>query len=338
MPTLLDVHDLRTAFITRDGTVRAVNGVSFSLEKGKVLALLGESGCGKSVTLRSIMRLLPPRRTRITGQVLLKGIDILQLPEKALSDIRGRWVSMVFQEPTTALDPVYTVGDQITENILRHQQVTPEGARQKARELLELVQIPAPDRRLKNFPHEMSGGMKQRAMVAMALACNPDLLLADEPTTSLDVTVQAQILHLLHDLQKRLGMAVIFVTHDIGVVAEIADDVAVMYAGTIVEYGPVTEVLKHPAHPYTEGLLKATVRRGMKGQRLMNIPGQPPDLTRLPSGCPFAARCPYVMQRCEAMPGQYWVSTAHWARCFLLEAQPVRSGALSKRTDGSQGG
>jgi peptide/nickel transport system ATP-binding protein len=226
---------------------------------------------------------------------------------------------MIFQEPMTALDPVYTVGEQIIETLVRHQEMSRDQAQRRALELLETVQIPSPARRLKSYPHEMSGGMRQRAMIAIALACNPELLLADEPTTALDVTVQAQILYLLRELQARLGMAVIFVTHDLGVAAEIADEVAVMYAGRIVEYGPVSQVLKAPAHPYTQGLMNATVHRGMKGRDLIPIPGQPPDLTRLPAGCSFAPRCPAVHERClEAFPDIHQLSPVHQARCFLL--------------------
>jgi peptide/nickel transport system ATP-binding protein len=237
-----------------------------------------------------------------------------------VQDIRGSMVAMVFQEPMTALDPVYTVGEQIVETLIRHQQMSRHQAHRRALELLETVQIPSPARRLKSYPHEMSGGMRQRAMIAIALACNPELLLADEPTTALDVTVQAQILYLLRELQGRLGMAVIFVTHDLGVAAEIADEVAVMYAGRIVEYGPVRQVLKAPAHPYTQGLMNATVHRGIKGHDLIPIPGQPPDLTRLPTGCSFAPRCPSVHERCrEAFPEIYQLSPVHMGRCFLLE-------------------
>jgi peptide/nickel transport system ATP-binding protein len=320
MAPLLIVEDLSVAFHTRDGVVQAVNGVTFALERGKVLALLGESGSGKSVTMRALVRLLPKARTQMAGEVTLKGQSLSALSAAEMHNLRGSLVAMVFQEPMTALDPVYTVGAQIVETLVRHQQMSRAQARQRALELFELVHIPSPERRLKSYPHEMSGGMRQRAMIAIALACNPELLLADEPTTALDVTVQAQILALLRELQARLGLAVIFVTHDLGVAAEVADEVAVMYAGRIVEYGPVRTVLQHPAHPYTQGLMNATVHRGMKGKQLVPIAGQPPDLTRLPGGCSFAPRCPVGKTRChETFPEEYRIAADHMARCFLLE-------------------
>jgi peptide/nickel transport system ATP-binding protein len=319
---LLEVKDLHVQFVVREGIVHAVNGISFSVEKGKVLAFLGESGCGKTVTLRAIARLLPGRRARVSGDVSLNGRNLYELPEQDMQNIRGRLISMVFQEPMTALDPVYTVGGQIVEALLRHQGMSREAATRRALELLEVVQIPSPERRLKSYPHEMSGGMRQRAMIAMALACGPELLLADEPTTSLDVTVQAQVLYLLKDLQQQIGMALILVSHDLGVVAEVADDVVVMYAGRIVEHGPVREVFKNPTHPYTEGLIKSTVRRGGRGEKLVAILGQPPDLLGLPRGCSFAPRCPYVHDRClEKFPPTYSVSRVHTARCYRLEEE-----------------
>lgn len=324
MPRLLEVNELHVEFTTRDGVVKAVNGVSFALERGKVLTILGESGSGKSVTLRSLVKLLPRAHTRVSGTVQLHGQDLYKLPEEEVQNLRGSQVAMIFQEPMTALDPVYTVGEQIIETVRRHQPMTRSQARARALELFELVHIPSPARRLRSYPHEMSGGMRQRAMIAIALACNPQLLLADEPTTALDVTVQAQILSLLRELQERLDMAVIFVTHDLGVAAEVADEIAVMYAGRIVEYGPVRQVLKQPAHPYTRGLMQATVHRGHRGHRLIPIPGQPPDLTQLPPGCSFAPRCTLVQSQClDTFPAATWLASGHMARCFVAETSPV---------------
>ena len=322
---LLVLRDLHVEFSTREGTVHALGGVSFSLERGRVLALLGESGSGKSVTLRAILGLHPPGRTRVSGEVLLAGRDVNRLSETERQEMRGTVVSMVFQEPLTALDPVFTIGEQIVETLLRHRPMARADALGRARELLDLVQVPSPERCLRSYPHEISGGMRQRAMIAIALACEPALLLADEPTTALDVTVQAQILCLLRDLQRRLGLAVIFVTHDLGVAAEVADDAAVMYAGRIVEHAPITELFARPAHPYTEGLMRATVRRGQKGEPLIPIPGQPPNLAALPPGCAFAPRCSLAGEACRALdPVTHAVGPRHHARCHLV---PERFGA-----------
>ena len=331
--TLLIVRDLRVEFETRDGVVCALNGVSFELDKGQVLALLGESGSGKSVTLRSILGLHPASQARVSGEVLLKDRDVNRLGEAERQMLRGRVVSMVFQEPMTALDPVYTLGDQIAETLVRHRELGRGEARRRARELLDMVQVPAPERVLDSYPHEISGGMRQRAMLAIALACEPELLLADEPTTALDVTVQAQILWLLRDLQRRLGLAVIFVTHDLGVAAEIADSAAVMYAGRIVEHAPIAALFARPAHPYTEGLMKATVRRGQKGIPLVPIPGAPPDLVALPPGCAFAPRCPLVRDLCrQLLPELHRVGPDHHARCHLA---PERFGCVTAPTSSS---
>jgi peptide/nickel transport system ATP-binding protein len=297
---LVHVRDLHVRFVSRDATVHAVNGIDFDLGMGEVLCILGESGSGKSVTLRSLMRLNPPRRTVMSGVVRIAGHDMLSVSARTLSDIRGGTVSMIFQEPMTALDPVFTIGAQITEAILRHEGGGRDAARRRALELLELVQIPSARQRLDAYPHELSGGLRQRAMIAIALSCRPRLLLADEPTTALDATVQIQILLLLRGLQRRLGMGMIFVTHDLGVAAEIADRVAVMYAGRFVETGPVEALMRAPAHPYAQGLLGATVQDGMRGQRLVTIPGAPPDLEHLPPGCAFAPRCPRVEEDCLA--------------------------------------
>jgi peptide/nickel transport system ATP-binding protein len=315
---LVEVRDLTVSFAGPDGPITAVNGVDFAVPAGEVMTILGESGSGKSVTLRALMRLLPARRATVSGMIRIGNHRIDRLDEAALAALRGTLVSMIFQEPMLAFDPVYTVGRQIIETIIRHEGTTEATARIRARELLERVQIPSAERRLANYPHEMSGGMRQRAMIALALACRPALLLADEPTTALDATVQIQILLLLRELQRELGMSVIFVTHDIGVATEIADSLAVMYAGRIVEHGSVRAVLREPSHPYTRGLLASTVHRGMRGRRLESIPGSPPSLANLPPGCSFAPRCPAVTPACtEAVPPVRQVGAAHTARCLL---------------------
>ncbi|WP_270934830.1 ABC transporter ATP-binding protein, partial [Falsiroseomonas oryzae] len=300
---LVHVRDLLVRFVTRDATVHAVNGVDFDLAPQEALCILGESGSGKSVTLRALMRLNPARRTVMTGTVRVAGHDILAASERAMEDIRGGVVSMIFQEPMTALDPVFTVGRQITETIRRHERGVSEAeAMRRALELFELVQIPSAQRRLAAYPHELSGGLRQRAMIAMALSCRPKLLLADEPTTALDATVQIQILLLLRRLQKELGMGVIFVTHDLGVASEVADRIAVMYAGRFVEEGPVGALLAAPLHPYAQGLLGATVHAGLRGKPLVTIPGAPPNLEELPRGCAFAPRCAVAEHACLAAP------------------------------------
>jgi peptide/nickel transport system ATP-binding protein len=296
---MVDIADLSVTFTRGRRPVRAVDGVSLAVRPGEVVALLGESGSGKSVTLRSLLRLHPPK-TEMTGAICVDGADVLALDRRALADLRGRIVSMVFQEPRLALDPVYTLGHQIAETIRRHEAVSQLTAVTRARELFEKVRIPSPERRLANYPHEMSGGMLQRAMIAMALACNPKVLLADEPTTALDATVQIQILLLIRELQREYGLSVLFVTHDIGVAAEIADRVAVMYAGRIVEEGAVADVIRAPRHPYTRGLLGARVELAHGRDRLITIPGSPPDLADRPPGCAFAPRCDRAAAACRA--------------------------------------
>lgn len=299
MTKIVSIDGLTVTFTGRGKPVRAVDHVSLTLDKGSVLVLLGESGSGKSVTLRSLLRLHPARHTTVEGGITIDGHDVMGLSESGISDLRGRIVSMIFQEPMLALDPVYTLGQQITEAIMRHESVSIDEAEARALQLFERVQIPSPERRLQAYPHEMSGGMRQRAMIALALACRPKLLLADEPTTALDATVQIQILLLLRQLQRELGLSIIFVTHDIGVAVEIADRVAVMYAGRIVETGSVVDLLKTPRHPYTQGLLASRVERVQKGERLATIPGSPPDLAALPAGCAFAPRCHRATDACR---------------------------------------
>jgi peptide/nickel transport system ATP-binding protein len=295
--------------------VYAVNGVSLTLGPGETLSILGESGSGKSVTLKTLLRLLPENRTVIGGRVLMEGRDVLALEGRALADHRGGAVSMIFQDPMLALDPVYTIGDQIAESVMRHEGATLAEGRARALEMLTRVRIPSPERRLRAYPHEMSGGMRQRAMIALALACRPKLLLADEPTTALDATVQIQILLLLRELQREFGMAMIFVTHDIGVAVEISDRVAVMYAGRFVETGAIRDVIRDPRHPYTRGLLAANLHGAVKGQRLDAIPGAPPALDQAPVACAFAPRCAQRIEACDAPPPAFVCSAGRLTRC-----------------------
>ena len=318
---VVQVDDLTIRF-TGERTVHAVNGVSLSLGEGEVLGLLGESGSGKSVTMRALMRLLPRKRTVISGGVKVAGQDVLAMDDATLSDFRGRVVSMIFQEPALALDPVYTIGDQIAESVMRHEGKSRTDAMARALEMLELVRIPSAKRRLDAYPHEMSGGMRQRAMIALALACKPKVLLADEPTTALDATVQIQILLLLRELQREMGMSVIFVTHDIGVAIEICDRVAVMYAGQIVETGSLADIVRRPVHPYPRGLLASTVHGAKRGARLETIPGTPPSLDVAPATCSFAPRCAHAQPRCvEAPPPRVDLAPGRFVRCILAETR-----------------
>jgi peptide/nickel transport system ATP-binding protein len=298
MEPLVQVRDLKVRFVSKDATVYAVNGIDFDLAPRETLCVLGESGSGKSVMLRSLMRLNPPRPTVMSGTMRIDGQDVMAASERQLADLRGSIVSMIYQEPMTALDPVFKIGDQIAETIKRHEGTSRAEAERRALELLELVQIPSARQRLAAYPFELSGGLRQRAIIAMALACRPKLLLADEPTTALDATVQIQILSLLRRLQQELGMAVIFVTHDLGVASEIADRIAIMYAGSFIEEGPTRELMRGPLHPYTQGLLGATVHPGLRGERLATIPGSPPNLEKLPKGCAFAPRCAHAERAC----------------------------------------
>ena len=297
---ILQVRDLHVRFVSRERTVNAVNGVTFDLARGEVLGILGESGSGKSVTLRSIQKLLPPRNTVLSGEVLLEGENVLAMAPKKLASIRGAEVSMIFQEPATAFDPVYTIGQQITETIIHHEGISQAQADKRALELLELVRIPSAKQRLGNYPHEMSGGMRQRAMIALALSCRPKVLLADEPTTALDATVQIQVLLLLAQLQEELGLSIIFVTHDIGVATEVSTRLAVMYGGQIVETGPLAQIVENPGHPYTQGLLASTIHSASRGTRLEAIAGSPPNLSSAPTQCSFAPRCRFAEAACLA--------------------------------------
>jgi peptide/nickel transport system ATP-binding protein len=321
---IVSVEDLRVRFVTSDATVHAVNGISLTLEAGRVLGILGESGSGKSVTLRALIGLLPPRRSQVEGRITVAGHQITRLGQAELREVRGTKIAMIFQEPMVALDPVFTIGEQIAETIVRHEGVSWADASRRALELLEIVQIPSAARRLKAYPHEMSGGMRQRAMIALALSCRPAVLLADEPTTALDVTVQIQIIVLLRRLQQELGMAVIFVTHDVGVAVEVSDRLAVMYAGRFVETGPTATVIEHPAHPYTAGLLASTVLGAEPGRRLEAIAGAPPDLSALPPGCAFAPRCRFADERCRrAPPPEFALAPDHSTRCLRVAANEI---------------
>ncbi len=322
----VEVKQLHVTFTGGKKPVQAVSGVDLRVQRGEVVALIGESGSGKSVTLRSLLGLHAAKTTHITGDIRVGDQQVLQLSPRELSSFRGRVASMIFQEPLLALDPVYNLGQQITETIRRHENVSIQEAHQRALALFERVRIPSPERRLQAYPHEMSGGMRQRAMIALALACKPQLLLADEPTTALDATVQIQILLLLRELQKDLGLAVVFVTHDIGAAVEVADRIAVMYAGRIVEEGPARTLLRQPRHPYTRALLQSRADGALaKGQRLVTIAGAPPDLAALPNGCAFASRCTMAQPACEStQPDVSWLADNHSVRCLrALEPQLV---------------
>ena len=298
---LLEVRDLKTYFQTDDGIVKAVDGVSFSVEKGKTLGIVGESGSGKSVTCLTIMGLNDRKKTITSGEALFNGENLLTTGSRRLREIRGNDVAMIFQDPMTSLNPVHSIGTQLVEAVQLHRDVSKKGARARALELLKAVGIPRADRRIDDYPHQFSGGMRQRVMIAMALVNDPDLLIADEPTTALDVTTQAQIMTLINRLQEEFGSAIIIITHDLGVVAEAADDVLVMYAARVAEQAPVNKLFKRPHHPYTWGLLGSLPRLDTDLERLVQIPGQPPSLLRPPSGCRFHPRCPYVMDKCRTV-------------------------------------
>jgi oligopeptide/dipeptide ABC transporter ATP-binding protein len=317
---LLEVNDLKVRFATEDGIVQAVSGISFGLERGKVLGIVGESGSGKSVTAMTLMGLTRGVNARFEGEVLYKGTDLLKISDTAMQDYRGNELGMIFQDPMTSLNPVYRIGEQITEAIQAHERVDKRTARARAIELLRQVGIPNPDTRVDDFPHQFSGGMRQRAMIAMALSCNPSILIADEPTTALDVTIQAQIVELISRLKDDFNSAVIFITHDLGVIAEIADEIIVMYAGRVVERGSKRDVFYDPQMPYTWGLLGSIPRLDRpRPERLHTIEGSPPSLINLPEGCKFRPRCPHAFEKCKQEPGlENRVGTpGHLDRCWL---------------------
>ena len=323
---LLKVEDLRVAFHTPSGTVQAVGGVSFELNKGEVLGIVGESGSGKSVTAYTILQLLPKNNMELSGSVQFEGQELIGAPKQLLQKLRGNRISMIFQDPMTSLNPTHTIGWQLMEAILLHTDRNKAQARRRAVELLELVKVSEPEKRLKQYPHSLSGGQRQRVMIAMALACEPDILIADEPTTALDVTIQAQILELLDELRKELGMAIILITHDLGVVARMCDRVLVMYAGTVCEEGSAYQLLEDPRHEYTKGLLRS-VPAAEGDEPLQPIPGSPVDLSDLPPGCPFADRCPEAMQVClkQKCPWQE-IKPGHFATCWVNPREAEKHG------------
>ena len=315
---LLEIRELSVHFFTEEGVVRAVERVGFEIHPGEILSLVGESGCGKSVTGLSILRLIPsPPGRVVSGEILFDGLRLLELEEKEMEKVRGNEIAMIFQEPMTSLNPVFTIGDQIVEAILFHQKLDKTEARRKAIEMLDRVKIPSPETRIDAYPHQLSGGMRQRAMIAMALSCQPKLLIADEPTTALDVTIQAQILQLLKEIQREMGMAVMLITHDLGVVSEIADRVAVMYAGRIVEVAPIEAIFSQMRHPYTKGLLDSIPRLEERRERLNAIPGQVPNPMDLPVGCKFHPRCSLMIEECKKEePPLFQVNGDHYSRCI----------------------
>ena len=317
---VLEVENLRTYFSTRWGTVKAVDGVSFDLRRGETLGIVGESGCGKSVTMLSLMRLIPiPPGEIVSGKIVLQGQDLLQLSEHEMSKVRGSQIALIIQDPMTSLNPVFTIGSQVSEAIKIHQDIPKKGILEQTLSVLRKVNIPAAESRVKDYPHQLSGGMRQRVVGAIGISCEPAVLIADEPTTSLDVTIQAQYLKLLKDLQRQSNLALIFITHDFGVVAKMCDRVAVMYAGKIVETGGVREIFNNPSHPYTEALLRSVPKIEEDVDRLFAIEGQPPALHDLPVGCAFADRCPHVMERCrEEYPPAFQVSETHQSACWRL--------------------
>lgn len=332
---LLSVRDLKTSFFTHVGEVKAVRGISFDVNEGEVLGIVGESGSGKSVTSLSIMGLLQYPGRVVDGEILLNGEDILTYSKNQMRRVRGKEIAMIFQDPMTSLNPVYTIGNQIMEMILEHEKMTKREASARAIEMLKLVGIPAAEKRIDSYPHEFSGGMRQRVMIALALSCNPKLLIADEPTTALDVTIQAQILSLIKSLNKQFGMTTMLITHDLGVVATVCDKVAVMYGGLIMEYGTADEIFYHPRHPYTMGLLGSIPHvDGGEKRRLIPIDGTPPDLINPPKGCPFSTRCKYCMNVCTREQPPYFAEDKHRTMCWMLDADAPKDSDYEMRKAG----
>ena len=336
---LLKVRDLRTSFFTDAGEVRAVNGVSFNLERGKVLGIVGESGSGKSVTAYSIMQILAATGKIVGGSIKLDGQELVGAGEKVMKDVRGNRISIIFQDPMTSLNPTYTIGHQLMEAILLHTKRNKQQAYERAVEMLRLVNVNEPEKRMKQYPYEFSGGMRQRVMIAMALACEPDILIADEPTTALDVTIQAQILELMKSLQAELGMAIIMITHDLGVVAQLCDEVIVMYAGSICEQGTADEIFYNPRHEYTKGLLRSIPTAHTAGTRLKPITGTPIDLLNMPAGCPFAPRCDAAMKVCiRQRPERMVINDQHFASCWMNVREGVEDGSVTLLAEPEKGG
>ena len=336
---LLKVRDLRTSFFTDAGEVRAVNGVSFNLERGKVLGIVGESGSGKSVTAYSIMQILAATGKIVGGSIKLDGQELVGAGEKVMKDVRGNRISIIFQDPMTSLNPTYTIGHQLMEAILLHTSRNKQQAYERAVEMLRLVNVNEPEKRMKQYPYEFSGGMRQRVMIAMALACEPDILIADEPTTALDVTIQAQILELMKSLQAELGMAIIMITHDLGVVAQLCDEVIVMYAGSICEQGTADEIFYNPRHEYTKGLLRSIPTAHTAGTRLKPITGTPIDLLNMPAGCPFAPRCDAAMKVCiRQRPERMVINDQHFASCWMNVREGVEDGYVTLLAEPEKGG
>ncbi|GKS11641.1 ABC transporter ATP-binding protein [Paenibacillus chitinolyticus] len=335
MASLLSVRDLKTSFFTREGEVQSVRGVSFTVEKGEMVGIVGESGSGKSVAAKSLIRLIQPPGKIVGGEVILQGTDTLRLPEEELRKLRGNRVAMIFQDPMTSLNPVVKVGAQLTEVIRRHRKLGRKAARLRAIELLREVGIPSPEKRIDQYPHEFSGGMRQRVMIAMAISCTPELLIADEPTTALDVTIQAQILDLMKSLCDTTGTSVLLITHDLGVVAQVCTRVVVMYGGLVMEEGPVEAIFETPQHPYTQGLLRSIPKTGGSSrEKLVPIEGTPPNLLDPPPGCPFMERCPHAMEKCLRLPPYYEAQPGHRSLCWLAGVSGSRdSGNVPQAAD-----